>query len=1081
MSAPESSSHPRRSLVPPGNQAKGQSPQSGSDGVHPCRWFIGPMPEKLLPMMDGVHEAMDQGDNENDDNFEGSAPLFRFMDHHAFSFFLREGGRKEDWDENTRANVRGELMKRWRESPWTRPFRRVNGHRTAHTQRWIGRSFEIGDVLGVNILDKPAVPPLALSFVPETHQKNARVPDASTPVVPTSTGPHSNWTAQTNLSSSSQLHPGSHSSFSLPGQRSGEVSENFSSCSPLLPTSSAPSLSTEQQPHVQDDFLKPILKRKTGTPSGHEANTGRGVSLLDRGTKQRVFLRRKRAEPTIDDAYDEGSPQDNESTNDVPVHPDAVLTRTGSQVHGSSAGAAVEADSSQDIGRGDIILRDRMLVRVSYSKSESLPVRFDEDQNRQTSHLQYEDWAEFLVVWRKDNLEIYEDYAIPGKEYFFGHKNLVFLVPLKSERTSLSLYSFSDLTFCILCPPTSVQDIYSKARTLFNHSKEGTNVFVFKVKSRTRAQDWVWYLWRHLGGKIPSSIEICCPNIDTRVRIDVPVVDTTNFDKAYIMFSRKNIIELVHNSLLRSGHGSSGAGLRSWRYTIERELQAGRKLALAWRFGAQLDWVWQEEDVEGNARPWAVLLGLSLQQGMKVSHLDLRLAEHFPNTIHLSNGKKMFEPPAIEGYLDRIKPQGQGHQRVYLVTHGGNLFSLSPWDANPPSSPSTHLSHMASGERASVEQYSKDMFENEIKRGVAQIRAAYGVMDLRNISTVKRVHASLSEDDGDVVGWDTVDEEDEGGPEGLAKVQDRLQLRLRRSFEIIFTSGPVLRLEARNFFLTHTLNHIVILILSQARSCRDCIEWITRLRPLVSYWSQRHRVDAKDEMDVAYLESKSARLTPQLRKCNHIKGHPTFSEPPIGSGSSLPALTSLYPWCALDSCRSIVKAGRVFARKGLRGQYKLVQLFLVSGSLIGFHVSPKSALHHRRLKEISLLDAYVCSGYLAALALRRSEYGPESPNLPRRYDDGLETEQPEEDVLFVIWYRKPPSPSQSCTKASHGSTAPIPALSANHKIVVFRARSKVERDAWCWALGCEIDKVVRINRDRERRIREAGGLMDLLN
>jgi hypothetical protein len=307
---------------------------------------------------------------------------------------------------------------------------------------------------------------------------------------------------------------------------------------------------------------------------------------------------------------------------------------------------------------------------------------------------------------------------------------------------------------------------------------------------------------------------------------------------------------------------------------------------------------------------------------MKASHLDLRLAEHSPSTIHLSNGTKMFEPPAIEGYLDRIKPQGQGHQRVYLVTHGGNLFTLSPWDANPPTSPSTHLSRIVSGERASVEQYSKDMFENEIERGAAQIRAAYGVMDLRNISAVKRVHASLSEDDGEVVERDTVDEEDEGGPEGLARVQDKPQLRLRRSFEIIFTSGPVLRLEARNFFLTHALNPIVILILSQAHSCRDCIEWITRLRILVTYWSQRHRVDAKDEMDVAYLESKSVRLTPPLRKYNHVKGHPTPSEPPIGSDSSLPGMTLLYPWCALDSCRSIVKAGRVFARKGLRGQYK---------------------------------------------------------------------------------------------------------------------------------------------------------------
>lgn len=54
---------------------------------------------------------------------------------------------------------------------------------------------------------------------------------------------------------------------------------------------------------------------------------------------------------------------------------------------------------------------DRMLVRVSYTKAESLPRHFDEVQNRTTPHLRYEDWAEFLVVWRGERLEIYQDYV----------------------------------------------------------------------------------------------------------------------------------------------------------------------------------------------------------------------------------------------------------------------------------------------------------------------------------------------------------------------------------------------------------------------------------------------------------------------------------------------------------------------------------------------------------------------------------------------------------------------------------------------------------------------------------------------
>lgn len=154
-----------------------------------------------------------------------------------------------------------------------------------------------------------------------------------------------------------------------------------------------------------------------------------------------------------------------------------------------------------------------MLVRVSYIKSESLGSSFDEVQNRTTNHLQYEDWAEFMVVWRKDRLELYEDYvchlfpqirpyidhllwkqSIPGKEWLTKHKHLAFLVPLDSQDTKLSLYSFVDLTFCLTCPPTPVHS-ESKARFIFHRSKEGTNIFVFKVKARSRALDWMWHLW----------------------------------------------------------------------------------------------------------------------------------------------------------------------------------------------------------------------------------------------------------------------------------------------------------------------------------------------------------------------------------------------------------------------------------------------------------------------------------------------------------------------------------------------------------------------------------------------------------
>jgi hypothetical protein len=52
-----------------------------------------------------------------------------------------------------------------------------------------------------------------------------------------------------------------------------------------------------------------------------------------------------------------------------------------------------------------------MVVRVAYSRDGSVGPRFDEMQNRSARNLVYEDWAEFMVVWRNDRLELYSDYV----------------------------------------------------------------------------------------------------------------------------------------------------------------------------------------------------------------------------------------------------------------------------------------------------------------------------------------------------------------------------------------------------------------------------------------------------------------------------------------------------------------------------------------------------------------------------------------------------------------------------------------------------------------------------------------------
>jgi len=59
------------------------------------------------------------------------------------------------------------------------------------------------------------------------------------------------------------------------------------------------------------------------------------------------------------------------------------------------------------------------------------------------------------------------------------------------------------------------------------------------------------------------------------------------------------------------------------------------------------------------------------------------------------------------------------------------------------------------------------------------------------------------------------------------------------------------------------------------------------------------------------------------------------------------------------------------------------------------------------------------------------------------------------------------------TEDAHAS---VPALNGNHKLLVLRARSQLERDAWCWALNAEIERLVRVHALREQAVRDDGGI-----
>jgi hypothetical protein len=170
----------------------------------------------------------------------------------------------------------------------------------------------------------------------------------------------------------------------------------------------------------------------------------------------------------------------------------------------------------------------------------------------------------------------------------------------------------------------------------------------------------------------------------------------------------------------------------------------------------------------------------------------------------------------------------------------------------------------------------------------------------------------------------------------------------------------------------------------------------------------------------------------------------------------------------------------------LKPSIRHLQLVLVNGHLVQFRIKPTMSLYYQKRKTINLIDAYVCSGYFAAQALPSGQFKPDTPATARRYADGLETDDPEEDTLFMLWYRSHPvgagdetGGSVPATLVGKGSvrSAVIPPLSAKRKVALFRTRSKLERDAWCWALNTEIEKVAHRNPQREIRMSETGDIV----
>lgn len=571
---------------------------------------------------------------------EEEDPVKDVIQDYAYQYFLSKGGREEEWDEDVEMSARREMLRKWRESDWGRVMtRRGKKDKDAVRASWVGDSFEIGDILGVNYLDGA---PRSITTKSSTSSRlNASASTAAGP---------STFTADTFVTAHSQLS--GHAETSEAGSRI--------SSSPVIMPSPMPDFTDEQ-----------------ALPSTSTTHLLRPSPLLDSQPKSELVFRSALKPPLKIRSQSDGILGDHtrhpltkakvgksvriqEQSESPPASPRHVLERTGSKIKDTSAAAAEAASTDllpdvlqEPTKSGDVVMEglrpilskpdqnnsaiflDRMLVRVSYTKDERLGSHFDDAQNRSAQHMDYRGWAEFLVIWRRDRVELYEDYVcLPfehaeynlttatGRKYPSKRWPLdtntsrtlyLSLIPARSFLFSHSWISLS--VFCAHPLRRTVAHIHgyhfigNRAHTFLSaKSNRGRGLWIGRG-----IYGWCFHEYlvslnnsficrRYMGGQLPPQIEVRSPILDVSLRVDVP--DQSD-QTGVAIFARENLIKLCMKSL---------SAVPDWELILQRRLEEGAKLELAWRVDTHLDWIWWADDIDGQRRDWAVLSGISLNK-----------------------------------------------------------------------------------------------------------------------------------------------------------------------------------------------------------------------------------------------------------------------------------------------------------------------------------------------------------------------------------------------------------------------------------------------------------------------------------
>ncbi|OAP55629.1 hypothetical protein AYL99_09781 [Fonsecaea erecta] len=732
---------------------------------------------------------------------------------------------------------------------------------------------------------------------------------------------------------------------------------------------------------------------------------------------------------------------------------------------------------------GTVVKMERMLVRVEMTLQQ-VPEEFDENESFKIGTRLLDKWREFIVVVRKSKaqdvddyrLQVYKTRVIPEIDNGSTKKKPRHEIRLDPKTTKVNLYSSLDKTVVIWHP-----------------YKKGTRIMVVRPRSQGHSVEWYTFLRDILGWERPFSLEVIVPDLDVTVRLERPfeeleiaATDAADEETALVrtVAAEKAVAgRIISESIsMLELDGEWSQVLKEWSETVQ--------MGLAWKRYDRLEWVHgiNEQHMYGS-------------MAMARSHdLELRPKLHYATSTYDRRDKVYDEPPPVEGFLIRLTSQKGVHtklgkaffKRLFFSSQNQFLMFNRPAKATPPHPPqlattsgggvpSSHeivehsplmydiepykldngkISWLSSGNPATLQSHDRAAIE-EARRNVTNILEADGYIHMCNIQHVRTMKRGATLAD-EVLGSGSSSDVDFHQEVADSRREDGSTQEIDddRIFELVLQNGLVVRLQA------------------YSKDTRD--EWIRRLRELVRYWKLRTAAEMRTFKAVRQANLEQLSVDEEMEA---IIGQ--FAKKWEVSRSQ--ASPELYNMCAISSCRSITMSGSVFLKTRRRATFHRCQVILTGGQMLIFQSAvrkrtgqPIKFVHQEKQQAVDLKDCYVYSGLIVGeeLLYENRTFDANHPglaSLPRVYlEDGWTSADVDIMTCFVVWQNRKKSWFRTATAAENAAPGPsrsgggrtratlrrVGQLGVLGRPMVFKCRSRAERDHWVLNIASEIERVI---------------------